>query len=52
MTSCNRKGLGISDISNSLDSDEYAEKLSDTNDSELSATDESSGTEFDDQEDV
>ena len=51
MVSCRQKESGI-DISNLLDSDERAEKISDTIDSESLATDESSDTDFDDQEDV
>jgi hypothetical protein len=52
MASGSRYREGITDISNLLDSDEYAEKLSDTNDSELLATDDSSDTDFHDQEDI
>jgi hypothetical protein len=52
MVSCRRKESGISDISNLLDSDEPAEKISDTTDSGSLATDERSDTDFDDQEDV
>jgi hypothetical protein len=51
MVSCRRNESGISDISNLLDSDERAEKISDTTDSGSLATDESSDTDFDDQED-
>jgi hypothetical protein len=52
MVSCRRKESGISDISNLLASDERAEKISDTTDSGSLATDESSDTDSDDQEDL
>lgn len=52
MVSSRWKESGISDISNLLESDEHAEKISDTIDSGSSATDESSDTDYGDQEDV
>ena len=52
MVSCRRKESGISDISNLLESDEHAEKISDTIDSGSSATDKSSDTDFGNQEDI
>jgi len=52
MVSCGWKESAISDISNLLESDECAENISDTIESGSSATDESSDTDFDDQEDV
>jgi hypothetical protein len=52
MVSCRQKESGISDIPNLLASDKSAEKISDTIDSGSSATDESSYTDFDDQEGV
>jgi len=52
MVLCRQKESGFSGISNLLESDECAEKISDTIDSGSSATDESSDTDFGDQEDV
>jgi hypothetical protein len=52
MVSCRRKESEISDTSNLLDGDECAENISDTIDSASLTTDESSDTDFDDQEDV
>jgi len=52
IVSCRQKESGISDIPNLLASDKCAEKISDTIDSGSSATDGSSYTDFDDQEDV
>jgi hypothetical protein len=51
MASCSKKGLGIRDISNLLDSNEIIDKLIDSDDSEFSDTDESSDTDFGEQED-
>ena len=44
MASCSKNGLGISDISNLLDSNEMIDKLLDSDSSEFLDTDESSGT--------
>jgi hypothetical protein len=49
--SSSKKGLGISNISNKLDSDKFVVKLSDYN-GELLNTGISSGTNFDDHKDV
>jgi len=51
VVSCGRKESGISDNSNLLESDECAENISDTIESGSSATDESSDTDFGEQED-
>ena len=51
MTSNSKKGLGISDISNLLDSNEVTEKHLTSDDSEFSDTDDSSDTDFGEQED-
>ena len=48
--SCSKKGLGIRDISNLLDSNEIIDELIDSDDSEFSDTDESSDTDFGEQE--
>jgi predicted TPR repeat methyltransferase len=46
-----KEGLGISDISNLLDSNEMIDKLLDSDDSEFSDTNESSDVDFIEQED-
>jgi len=51
MASNSKKGLGISDISNLLDSNEVTEKHLTSDDSEFSDTDDSSDTDFGEQED-
>jgi hypothetical protein len=51
LASSSKKGLGISNISGMLHSDEFVEKLSESENSELSGTSKSSDTDFDDQED-
>jgi hypothetical protein len=50
MASSSKKGLGIHDISNLLDSNEIIHKLIDSDDCEFSDTDESSDTDFGEQE--
>jgi hypothetical protein len=50
MASSSKKGLGIRDISNLLESNEIKDKLIDSDDSEFSDTDESSDTDFGEQE--
>ena len=44
MVCCSKNGLGISDISNLLDSNEMIDKLLDSDSCEFVDTDESSGT--------
>jgi hypothetical protein len=51
MASSSKKGLGIRDISNLLDSNEIIHKLIDSDDREFSDTDVSSDTDFGEQED-
>jgi hypothetical protein len=51
MASSSKKGLGISDISDLLDSNEMIDKHLDSDDSEFSDTDGSSDSDFGEQED-
>jgi hypothetical protein len=51
MASSSKKGLGISDISNLLDSNEMTDKHLDSDDSEFSDTDDNSDSDFGEQED-
>jgi len=51
MASSSKEGLGISDISNLLDSNEMMDKLLDSDDTEFSDTDGNSDTVFIEQED-
>jgi hypothetical protein len=51
MASISKKGLGISDISNLLDSNEMTDKYLESDDSEFSDTDDTSVSDFGEQED-